>query len=176
MLIVYVDDIVVTSNDTYEIFELKAYLGKEFEIKDLRRLKYFLGIQVVHSTKGIVFSQRNYTLDLLLETGMLGCKHLDTPNEVSSHLRSKEGETVDKGPYQRLVERLIYLSYIRQDIAHAISLVPYMIIALLLATYCTFVDGNLVTWHSKKQSVVARSSAEAKFRAMAHGICELLWL
>ena len=42
--------------------------------------------------------------------------------------------------------------------------------------YCTFVWGNLVTWRSKKQSVVARSSAEAEFRAMAHGICEGMWL
>ncbi|PON83175.1 hypothetical protein TorRG33x02_210090 [Trema orientale] len=42
--------------------------------------------------------------------------------------------------------------------------------------YCTFVWGNLVTWRSKKQSVVSRSSAEAEFRAVAQGICELLWL
>nr|KYP52584.1 hypothetical protein KK1_025538 [Cajanus cajan] len=42
--------------------------------------------------------------------------------------------------------------------------------------YCTFLGGNLVTWRSKKQGVVARSSAEAEFRAMAQGICELLWL
>ena len=42
--------------------------------------------------------------------------------------------------------------------------------------YCTFVWGNLVTWRSKKQSVVARSSAEAEHRTMAHGVCEMLWL
>ena len=42
--------------------------------------------------------------------------------------------------------------------------------------YCTFLGGNLVTWRSNKQNVVARSSAEAEFRAMAQGICELLWL
>ena len=42
--------------------------------------------------------------------------------------------------------------------------------------YCTFLGGNLVTWRSKKQNVVARSTAEAEFRAMAQGICELLWL
>lgn len=42
--------------------------------------------------------------------------------------------------------------------------------------YCTFVWGNLVTWRSKKQTVVARSSAEAEYRAMANGICELLWI
>ena len=42
--------------------------------------------------------------------------------------------------------------------------------------YCTFLGGNLVTWRSKKQNVVARSSAESKFRAIAQGLCELLWL
>jgi hypothetical protein len=42
--------------------------------------------------------------------------------------------------------------------------------------YFMFVGGNLVTWRSKKQNVVALSSAEAEFRRMAKGLCELLWL
>lgn len=42
--------------------------------------------------------------------------------------------------------------------------------------YCTFVGGNLVTWHSKKQTVMARSSTEAEFCSMAHGVYELLCL
>ena len=42
--------------------------------------------------------------------------------------------------------------------------------------YFTFMGGNLVTWRSKKQNVVALSSAEAEFRGMTKGICELLWL
>lgn len=42
--------------------------------------------------------------------------------------------------------------------------------------YFTFVGGNLVTWRSKKQNVVALSSAEAEFRGIAKGLCELLWL
>lgn len=42
--------------------------------------------------------------------------------------------------------------------------------------YCSFVGGNLVAWRSKKQSVVARSSAEAQFKSMAHDICKMLWL
>lgn len=44
------------------------------------------------------------------------------------------------------------------------------------SSYCTFMGGNLVTWRSKKQVVVARSSAEVEFRSMAHGVCALLWL
>jgi len=42
--------------------------------------------------------------------------------------------------------------------------------------YCMFLGGNLVTWRSKKQNVVARSSAEAESRVMAQGVCELLWM
>ena len=42
--------------------------------------------------------------------------------------------------------------------------------------YCTYVWGNLVTWKSKKQSVVARNSVEAEFKAVAQGIYEGLWL
>lgn len=42
--------------------------------------------------------------------------------------------------------------------------------------YCIKVWGNLVTWRSKKQSVVARSSAEAEYRVIAQGTCESIWI
>ena len=45
-----------------------------------------------------------------------------------------------------------------------------------ISMYCTFVGANLVTWRSKKQSVVARSSTDSWFRAVAHGICEVWWI
>lgn len=41
--------------------------------------------------------------------------------------------------------------------------------------YFTFVGGNLVTWRSKKQNLVARSSAEVEYRDMTLGVCEVLW-
>ena len=44
------------------------------------------------------------------------------------------------------------------------------------SSYCSLVWGNLVTWRNKKQTAVARSSAEAEIRSMAHGVCETLWL
>jgi hypothetical protein len=72
--IIYVDDMVVTGNDPEERKALQNYLSKEFEMKDLGDLKYFLGIEVSRSNKGIFLSQRKYALDLLQETGMLACQ------------------------------------------------------------------------------------------------------
>ena len=53
----YVDDMIITGSDTAEIRKLKERLFKEFEMKDLGRQKYFLGIEVVRSKVGIFISQ-----------------------------------------------------------------------------------------------------------------------
>jgi hypothetical protein len=121
---VYVDDIVLTENDDGETQNLKHHLANDFEIKDLGSLKYFLGIEVARSKHGIFISQRKYIFDLLKEARMLGCKATDNPVEVNVKLgEGIESPLVDKGRYQRLVERLIYLSHTRLDIAYAISVV-----------------------------------------------------
>ena len=59
---------------------LKETLAAEFDLKDLGFLKYFLGIKVARSNKGIVLSQRKYILDLLSETGMYFSQHMQHPN------------------------------------------------------------------------------------------------
>ncbi|RVX04903.1 Retrovirus-related Pol polyprotein from transposon TNT 1-94 [Vitis vinifera] len=124
ILIVYVDDIILSGNDMGELQNLKKYLSEEFEVKDLGNLKYFLGMEVARSRKGIVVSQRKYILDLLKETGMLGCKPIDTPMDSQKKLGiEKESTPVDRGRYQRLVGRLIYLSHTRPDIGFAVSAV-----------------------------------------------------
>jgi len=71
ILAVYVDDIIITGDDTLEIARLKRNLSKEFEVKDPGQLRYFLGIEIARSPRGIVLSQRKYVLDLLNETRML---------------------------------------------------------------------------------------------------------
>ncbi|CAL9016681.1 unnamed protein product, partial [Prunus brigantina] len=123
-LIVYVDDMIVTGDDPDERKALQEYLSKEFEMKDLGTLKYFLGIEVSRSHQGIFLSQRKYVMDLLTETRMMGCKPVNTPMEENHKL----GECTDHKPtnkeqYQRLVGRLIYLSHMRPDIAYAVSVV-----------------------------------------------------
>ena len=122
-MIVYVDDIVVIGDDQEEMAQLKNHLAREFEIKDLGKLRYFLGIEVARSQKGIFISQRKYILDLLTETGMLGFKPAESPVESNHRLQKGAGEPVDKERYQRLVGRLIYLSHTRPNIAYAVSLV-----------------------------------------------------
>ncbi|RVW46787.1 Retrovirus-related Pol polyprotein from transposon RE1 [Vitis vinifera] len=127
-------------------------------------------------------------------TGNIGCKPVSTPMDPNHKLgEAKEEPMVDKRMYQRLVGRLIYLAHTRPDIAYSVSLIsqfmhdprePHLQPAYrefptgLRSTtgYCTFLGGNLVTWRSKKQNVVARLSAESEFRAIAQGLYELLWL
>lgn len=58
----------MTVSDKEEIAQLKKFLAQHFEIKDLGNFKYFLGVEVAKSDKGIVLSQQNYVLDLLKET------------------------------------------------------------------------------------------------------------
>lgn len=225
-LVIYVDDMIITGDDVKETDSLRENLFSEFSMKDLGPLKYFLGIEVLRSKRGIFISQRKYILDILTEVGMLECKPASTPMIPNHKLRKVEGaEMADRGRYQRLVGRLIYLSHTRPDIAYAVGIVSQFmhspqkdhwkaairIVQYLKGTvehgllfrnhghldicgftdadwagnpndmrstagYFTFVGGNLVTWRSKKQKVVALSSAEAEFRGIKNGLTEILWL
>lgn len=123
-LIIYVDDMIVIGNDPKEMKALQNYLSREFEMKDLGTLKYFLGIEVSRSKRRIFLSQRKYALDLLQETGMSACQPVDTPVEEGLNLCVEPNQVpVDKMRYQRLVGRLMYLSHTRPDIAYALSIV-----------------------------------------------------
>ena len=87
-------------------------------------MKYFLGMEVARSKQGILISQRKYTLDLLKDTGMLGCKPRHTPLERNwKYLLKDNDPPVDKERYQRLVGRMIYLSLTCPNIAYAVSIV-----------------------------------------------------
>ena len=122
--LVYVDDIIVTGNNDKERQVLNQCLAKKFEIKELRRLKYFLGIEVAHSKQGIFISQQKYVIDLLKETSKTACKPASTPIDPNLRLRETEKDaTVIKKMYQHLVGRLIYLSHTRPDIAYAVSVI-----------------------------------------------------
>ena len=93
-------------------------------MKDLWKLKYFLGIEVAYSRQGIFISQRKYIFDILKETGKLDCKTTEVPIEQNHRIENdEENPKVEKTQYQRLVGKLIYLSHTRPNIAYAVSVV-----------------------------------------------------
>ena len=100
-LIVYVDDIIITSSDQDGIPKLKQHFFSHFQIKDLGKLKYFLGIEIAQFKSSVVMSQRKYVLDILKETCMLDCKPVDTPMDPNVKLVLGQGEPLrDPGRYR----------------------------------------------------------------------------
>ncbi|MCH90089.1 retrovirus-related pol polyprotein from transposon TNT 1-94 [Trifolium medium] len=117
-LLVYVDDVVLTGNCLEEIKVTKGKLHEAFGIKDIGVLKFFLGLEMAHSDQGITLCQRKYCLDLLTETGNLGCKLSSIPMDPSQRLHHDDSTPHDNiTEYRALVGKLLYLTSTRPDIA-----------------------------------------------------------
>lgn len=122
-ILVYVDDLIISGNDSSTISTFKDYLSSCFHMKDLGLLKYFLGIEVARSNEGIFLCQRKYTLDIIAEMGLLGAGPADFPIEQNHTLASGTGALLhDPETYRRLVGRLIYLSFTRPDLAYTVHI------------------------------------------------------
>ncbi|XP_065855377.1 uncharacterized mitochondrial protein AtMg00810-like [Euphorbia lathyris] len=195
-------------------------------MKDLGALKYFLGIEVARGAEGLFLSQRKYTLDVLTEAGMLGCKPIDTPMEQNHHLATADGPSMpDPAQYRRLVGRLVYLTITRPELSYsvhtlaqflsnpkvehwddALRVLRYLkgspgqgillrkcndlrlnafcdsdwaacpLTRRSLTGYFVLLGTSPISWKTKRQPTVSRSSAEAEYRAMAVTTCELKWL
>ncbi|XP_071717932.1 uncharacterized mitochondrial protein AtMg00810-like [Rutidosis leptorrhynchoides] len=126
--LIYVDDVILVGNDTNQIKRTKSYLDKEFCIKDLGSLKYFLGIEVARTSEGLVLSQRKYTLDLLEDSGLQGCRPSSFPMEPNLKLdKGEEEEKVDASQYRRLVGPLLYLQATRPDITYSVNILSQFV-------------------------------------------------
>ncbi|RVW76661.1 Retrovirus-related Pol polyprotein from transposon RE2 [Vitis vinifera] len=204
-LLIYVDDVIIASNDLKEIDVVKKFLHESFTIKDLGELKYFLGIEVARSAKGIVLSQRKYALDILKDSGFSGSKPVGFPMESSLKLTTNDSSPLffDPASYRRLIGRLLYLTITRPNLAYAVQALSqfmsnphsthYKLQKEFFDTlrqhqggcidtrrsvtgFTVFIGDSLISWKSKKQPTVSRSSAKAEYRALATTTCELQWL
>ncbi|CAM8972042.1 unnamed protein product [Rhodiola kirilowii] len=226
VLLVYVDDVIITGTSESLISEVKQFIHLKFQIKDLGPLKFFLGLEVARSADGIYLNQRKYAIELLAEHNMTDCKPCKTPLELKHKLSlSTEPLLADPLPYRRLVGKLIYLTITRPDLAYPVHILSQFMQSpteehlraahrllrfikgapaqgiffpsqsdLLLRAfcdadwaacpvtrrsitgYCVLLGSCIVSWKTKKQPVVSRSSAESEYRAMAAVCCELVWL
>jgi hypothetical protein len=119
-LLIYVDDILITGNDHASIVDTKKFLHSQFNLKDLGNLKYFLGIEVSASKKGIFICQRKYALEIIEDVGLLGAAPINTPMERGLKLSDQGVLLKEPSKYRRLVGRLIYLTVSRPDITYAV--------------------------------------------------------
>nr|GEX77835.1 putative reverse transcriptase, RNA-dependent DNA polymerase, Gag-polypeptide of LTR copia-type [Tanacetum cinerariifolium] len=193
--LIYVDDVLMVGNDIKKIQHTKEELDKCFSIKDLRVIKYFLGIEVAHTPERLVLSQRKYILNILEDCGFEGCRPSPFPFKQNLILDKRDKEPkVDAGRYRRLVGRLLYLKSTRPDIAYSINVLSQFMadprhshmdeahqvlrcpITRRSRTGYLLFRGSPISWKTKKQNVVSRSSAEAEYKSMASTVRKIIWM
>ncbi len=124
VIVIYVDDFIITRDSDADIFDLKKLLKQKFEMKDLGKLRYFLGIEIIQSPKRICLLQRQYALNKLFKYGMTGCKPILIPLEQNVKLSADEGDLVqDTTMYRHIVGSLIYMTITRPDLSYAVGMV-----------------------------------------------------
>ena len=79
IIVLYVDDLIITGDNDELVQKIKHNMSNEFEMKDLGELKYFLGIEVIKCINGWMLSQKKYRVDMLKEFNMYDCKPMQTP-------------------------------------------------------------------------------------------------
>ncbi|GKD71676.1 ribonuclease H-like domain-containing protein [Tanacetum coccineum] len=142
-------------------------------IKDLGKLKYFLGIEVLDTPKGICLNQRKYCLELIDEFGLLAGKPSNLPmqpniyftsepsdidsllDNVTEYLKGSpnKGINVIKGSASSIDLK----AYLDADWARCADT------RMSITGYCVFMCGSLVSWKSKKQNIILKSSTEAEY-------------
>jgi hypothetical protein len=124
-LLIYVDDIIVTSSSSEAITSLLSDLRSDFALKDLRDLHYFLGIEVKKVKDGeILLTQKKYAADILAKAGMSKCKTVGTPLPMSEQYSTYKGTPLDAKEatrYRSIVGALQYLTLIRPDISFSVN-------------------------------------------------------
>lgn len=119
---VYVDDILVTSNDLFYVTQLLVHLTVEFSIQDLDHMSYFLGIEVQYTSHWLSFSQSRYALDIAHKASMTQCQLVSTPIVVGSCLSTTSNNGFacsDPTLYCQVIRALQYLTFTWPHISFA---------------------------------------------------------
>ncbi|GKV07939.1 hypothetical protein SLEP1_g19635 [Rubroshorea leprosula] len=182
VLLLNVDDMIITGDDISSIHDLKQFFSHKFEMKDLGVLSYFLGLEVTSSNDGYLLSQTKYASDLISKARLIDNKTASTPLEPNVRLTSIDGSPLaDPTSYQQLVgstmfhglhfsthSSLEFRAYSDADWAGGSN------DRKSTSRYCLFLGDSLIFWRCKKQTIQSRSSTEAEYRALGDTTSELL--
>lgn len=119
LVLVYVDDIILTGSDPSLLAALTSHLKSRFAVKDLGPSTHFLGVEVARCCDGLFLSQHKYTDDLLHRHGIVGAKGVSTPMATSS-LLPVSGE-VNPSDYRSAIGGLQYLTLTRPNILFTVN-------------------------------------------------------
>eukprot|EP00253_Pinus_taeda_P028395 PITA_28395 len=178
----------IGNNESYNA-SIKKELGKSFEMTDLGYVHYYLGIEVTQHLKSIFLSQKKYIGDLLDMFGMKECNPLNTPMEQNLKLTSIKGkEFEDATKYRHLILSINYLTTTKPYISFVVGILSSLIgyfdsdfdgdkeTGVSTSGYAMSLGSRAISWRSRKQSVPADSTTEAKHMAIAEATKEIVWL
>jgi len=130
LLLLCVDDMLITRDDIDHINHVKQQLGEQFQMFDFGTLSYFLGVEVLRSSKGYYLSQSKYIRDLTACSGITDSRTAATPMDLHLQLcPTNDTPLEDPSRYRHIVSSLIYLTITRPNIAHAIHILSQFVSA-----------------------------------------------
>ncbi|GJX89975.1 retrovirus-related pol polyprotein from transposon TNT 1-94 [Tanacetum coccineum] len=194
---IYVDDIIFGSTNPKLSKRFGKLMHSKFDMSMMGELKFFLGIQIHQSPRGIFINQAKYAQEILKKHGMTSCDSIGTPMATKHLDADLSGTPVDQTKYRSMVGALMYLTASRPDIVHATCYcscyqakptekhltVVKRIFRYLKDTinmglwYPKDTGGDkLVSWSSKMQDCTSMSSAEAKYVSLSVCCAQVLWL
>ncbi|GJR52030.1 retrovirus-related pol polyprotein from transposon TNT 1-94 [Tanacetum coccineum] len=201
---IYVDDIVFGSTNPKFSKRYEKLMHSRFEMSLMREMKFFLGLQIYQSLRGIFINQAKYTLEILKKHDMENGQSIGTPMATKPKLDADlSGELVDQTDYHSKIGSLMYLTSNRPDIVQAGTIniglwypkgSGFELTAFSDVDHAGCVDtrkstsggiqflgDKLVSWMSKKQDCTAMSSAEAEYVALSTSCaqvsvsCQMNW-
>lgn len=120
----YVDDLIFTGSDEKMFKEFKKSMEREFDMTDLGKMHYFLGVEVIQREEGIYIFQRKYAREVLERFGMRDFNSSKNPIVPGCKLmKDKDGVKVDATMYKQIVGYLMYLAATRPDLMYVLSLI-----------------------------------------------------
>ncbi|XP_028100626.1 uncharacterized protein LOC114299990 [Camellia sinensis] len=122
IVLVYVDDILVTSSNSSHIVSLIAHMHTVFSMKELGNISYFLGVSINDCSDSYFLSQHKYASEILLQAGMANCKPCNSPSSVKPSLSSDSHIPFSQPElYRSIVGVLQYLTITRPDLSFSVN-------------------------------------------------------